>query len=165
MTSLLKGVSKYIDSHFGHSSGDKKFVNSNNNSINVKEEKLENNSYNDKIEKGVRVKDGKIEIKGCGNIIPCRGVELYINDDKFPPNIVESVSFKATTRNASILLSNVYNATTVIKLDNPSFAPGVTNGTGIILSNICKTNACATNNPMYTILLVFRIKPTSNEII
>lgn len=94
MTSLLKGVSKYIDSHFGHSSGDKKFVNSNNNSINVKEEKLENNSYNDKIEKGVRVKDGKIEIKGCGNIIPCRGVELYINDDKCSSLVSYSVKEK-----------------------------------------------------------------------
>lgn len=94
MASLLEDVTKYINSHFGHSAGDEESVDSNNNSTNVTEEELSNSFYKDKVEKGIRVKDGRIEIKGGGNIIPCRGMELYINEEKCNNLVAYSVNEK-----------------------------------------------------------------------
>lgn len=91
MSSFFKGVTKYIDSHFGNQSSE-------NNEINTSDKINENLSVNDEenqikaqaIEnngQGVRVKDGIIEVKGKGNITPCRGIDLYINE-KMCSNLV-----------------------------------------------------------------------------
>jgi len=84
LASLFKGVKNYIDNHFGHSSGDEEFVNTNDveDIDDIVEENFEENICEDNIKKGIRIKDGKFEVKGSGNIIPCRGIELYINDEK-----------------------------------------------------------------------------------
>lgn len=84
MSGLFKGVSKYIDSHFGNQSSKEDETNKNKEVQGT----LEHNNDEEIISKsqrgnngeGIRVKDGVIEIKGSGTITPCKGIDLYINE-------------------------------------------------------------------------------------
>ncbi|MDO5517532.1 MAG: FapA family protein [Clostridium sp.] len=86
MSGLFKGVSNYIDSYFGNRSGNQ---DGKNDGIDrVQQESAHNDKENtvvssemEKSGQGVRVKDRVIEIRGSGNITPCRGIDLYINDN------------------------------------------------------------------------------------
>lgn len=81
MAGLFKGVSKYIENHFGNQSTDQSEVRRDDetqNDIGYYDNEL---SYSmNESGQGVRVHNGVIEVKGYGNIIPCNGIELYIND-------------------------------------------------------------------------------------
>lgn len=83
MASLFASVSKYIENHFGNQPADQSEENEDN--------KIQKSETHDKSDcespyyvnnngRGVRVKDRIIEVKGKGSIIPCKGIDLYIND-------------------------------------------------------------------------------------
>lgn len=81
MPRFFKGITKYIDNHLGNALLDNKSVEVDENINDLKVIEQEDIGVN-KAERGIRVKNGEIQIKGSGNIIPCEGIELYINDKK-----------------------------------------------------------------------------------
>ena len=93
MAGFFKGITKYVDDHFGNNLEGKEGTHINKTATNSANEPNKNINKK-KNEKGVRVKEGKIQIKGSGNIIPCKGIELYINENKCKNLVGYSVNEK-----------------------------------------------------------------------
>lgn len=81
MSNFLTGIAKYVDSHLKNSSEHEESISTNENTDNILKESNKNMDEN-KNKNGIRVENGKIQVKKSGNIIPCVGIELYINGDK-----------------------------------------------------------------------------------